>query len=197
MEKEGIDAEEEGNIAKVQAIAKDFGTQIFITGTGQANAAGVKEIHGQAVAMYNCDAMAKMYYTDTAQLLASKSIPTQRGGARGYHTISPQAGKKAFLDAVEKASPILMEPVVKAIITVPSHCAGGVTGDLSSMRGMVTGTETLPHNRIAVSGQVPLKEMQEYHSRLKSLSDGEGNFTMDFSHYAEVAAETAGVDAQR
>ncbi len=104
-----------------------------------------------------------------------------------------QAGKKAFLDAISKAAPILMEPIVEVTITVPSDCAGGVTGDLSSMRGMVTGTETLPDNRIAISGQVPLKEMQEYHSRLKSLTAGEGNFTMDFSHYAEVSPEIAGI----
>ncbi len=58
------------------------------------------------------------------------------------------------------------------------------------MRGMVSGTETLPDNRIVVLGQVPLKEIQDYHSRLKSLTGGEGNFMMDFSHYAEVSAES-------
>ena len=100
-----------------------------------------------------------------------------------------QAGKKAFLDAVSKASPIVMEPIVDVTITAPSRCAGGVTGDLSSMRGMVTGTETLPNDRIVVSGQAPLKEIQGYHSRLKSLTGGDGSFTMDFSHYAEVPKE--------
>lgn len=99
-----------------------------------------------------------------------------------------QAGKKAFLDAVKKAGPIIMEPVVDVSVTVPSRCAGGVTGDLSSMRGMVSGTEAIPDDRIIVSGQVPLKEIQDYHSRLKSLTGGEGSFTMDFSHYAEVSA---------
>jgi elongation factor G len=101
-----------------------------------------------------------------------------------------QAGKKAFLDAIAKASPIIMEPVVDVTITVPSRCAGGVTGDLSSMRGMVSGTEALPDNRIVVSGQAPLKEIQDYHSRLKSLTGGDGSFTMDFSHYAEVSPES-------
>jgi len=100
------------------------------------------------------------------------------------------AGKKAFLDAIGKASPIVMEPIVDVMITVPANCAGGVTGDLSSMRGMISGTETLPDNRMVVSGQAPLKELQGYHSRLKSLSGGDGSFTMDFSHYAEVAAES-------
>ena len=54
------------------------------------------------------------------------------------------------------------------------------------MRGMVSGTEALPDNRMAVSGQAPLKELQHYHSRLKSLTGGDGSFSMDFSHYAEV-----------
>jgi elongation factor G len=93
------------------------------------------------------------------------------------------------MDAVAKARPILMEPIVSVAVTVPSECAGGVAGDLSSMRGMVTGTETLADDRIVVSGQAPLKEIQSYHSRLSSLSGGEGSFTMDFSHYAEVSPD--------
>ncbi len=101
-----------------------------------------------------------------------------------------QAGKKAFLEAIAQASPVLMEPVVDVAVTVPSRCAGGVTGDLSSMRGMVSGTEALPDNRIVVSGQVPLKEVQDYHSRLKSLTGGDGSFTMDFSHYAQAPVDS-------
>jgi elongation factor G len=97
-----------------------------------------------------------------------------------------QAGKKAFLDAVAKARPIVMEPIVDAEFTVPSDSVGGVTGDLSGMRGMITGTDALPDNRAVVTGQVPLQELQGYHSRLKSLTGGDGNFTMEFSHYAEV-----------
>ena len=54
------------------------------------------------------------------------------------------------------------------------------------MRGMITGTDASADNRAVVSGQVPLQELQGYHSRLKSLTGGDGNFTMDFSHYAEV-----------
>ena len=101
-----------------------------------------------------------------------------------------QAGKKAFLDAIAKAAPIVMEPVVDVTVTVPSRCAGGVTGDLAAMRGMVTGTETLLDSRIVVSGQAPLTEIQDYHSRLKSLTAGEGSFVMDFSHYAEVSLQS-------
>ena len=104
-----------------------------------------------------------------------------------------QAGKKAFIEAVANAKPILMEPLVDVAVTVPSRCAGGVTGDLSAMGGMVSGTEAIAGNRIIVSGQVPLKEMQDYHSRLKSLTGGDGSFTMDFSHYAEVSAESLNI----
>jgi elongation factor G len=99
-----------------------------------------------------------------------------------------QAGKKAFLDAVAKAHPIVMEPIVNAEFAIPSDSVGGVTGDLSGMRGMITGTDALPDGRALVTGQVPLQELQGYHSRLKSLTGGDGSFTMDFSHYAEVPA---------
>ena len=58
------------------------------------------------------------------------------------------------------------------------------------MHGMISGTEALADNRIVVSGQVPLKEMQDYHSRLKSLTGGDGSFTMDFSHYAQVSPDS-------
>ena len=100
-----------------------------------------------------------------------------------------QAGKKAFLEAVSEAKPIVMEPIVDVTFTVPSDCMGGVTGDLAGMRGMVSGTNNLPNNRMEISGQAPLKELQSYHSRLKSLSAGEGSFTMDFSHYAQVTPQ--------
>jgi elongation factor G len=100
-----------------------------------------------------------------------------------------QAGKKAFLEAVSEAKPIVMEPIVDVTFTVPSDCMGGVTGDLAGMRGMVSGTNNLPNNCMEISGQAPLKEIQSYHSRLKSLSAGEGSFTMDFSHYAQVTPQ--------
>ena len=100
-----------------------------------------------------------------------------------------QAGKKAFLEAINEAKPIVMEPIVDVTFSVPSECMGGVTGDLAGMRGMVSGTNNLPNNRMEISGQAPLKELQSYHSRLKSLSAGEGSFTMDFSHYAQVTPQ--------
>lgn len=98
------------------------------------------------------------------------------------------AGKKAFIEAVQKAKPIVMEPIVDVRITVPEDCMGDVAGDLSGMRGSVKGTNVMSGGRTEVSGQAPLKEIQSYHSRLKSLSGGKGDFTMRFSHYAQIPA---------
>lgn len=134
-EKEGADAAAEGNVAKMQAIAKDFGTQIFITGTAQANSAGVREVYGEALAMYNGDAMIKMYYTDTGQLLASESVPNWRGGARGLHTHSPQAGKKALESAGQ-------EVVERCYITVMKNWATRISSGgelLLEVEGMAMG----------------------------------------------------------
>lgn len=111
--KEGDDAAATGNVSKMQAIAKDFGTQIFISGTAQADAAGVQNVAGQEMAMYNGDAMIKMYHTDTAQLLASESLANWRGGARGFQTLSPQAGKKALENAGQELVDRLYVNVMK------------------------------------------------------------------------------------
>lgn len=97
-----------------------------------------------------------------------------------------QAGKRAFIDAVKKAKPIIMEPVVNVTIRVPESCMGDVAGDISSMRGSVKGTHVLGGGRIDIEGQAPLRGVQDYHTRLKSLSGGEGEFSMSFSHYAQV-----------
>ena len=96
-----------------------------------------------------------------------------------------QAGKRAFMDAVSKARPIIMEPVVSVRVAVPNDCMGDVAGDLSSMGGMVSGSTVLGSTTL-VEGRVPLREMQTYHSRLNSLSGGEGSFNMEFSHYERV-----------
>ncbi len=97
-----------------------------------------------------------------------------------------QAGREAFLDAVRNAAPVVMEPVVDVSITVPAEAVGGVTGDLASMRGQVSGTTALSDGRMRIDGRAPLEAMQGYHSRLKSLTGGEGVLAMDFSHYEPV-----------
>lgn len=97
-----------------------------------------------------------------------------------------QAGKKAFLDAVAKARPIVMEPVVSVNMNVPSECMGDVTGDFASMGGIVSGSTVLQDSTTDISGQVPLRELQTYHARLSSITGGKGSYTMEFSHYAAV-----------
>jgi copper chaperone CopZ len=121
--KEAEDAAAEDNIAKMQAIAKDFGTQIFVTGAANANAAGVRDLYGEPTAMYNGDCVVKMFYTDTGRLLASESLPSWRGGARGIHTLSPQAGKMALSNAGEAVVEKVYNTVMKQWATQIS--AGG------------------------------------------------------------------------
>ncbi len=110
--KESADAASEDNVAKVQALAKDFDCQLFIRGHSNANAAGKEDLYGVEVAFYNCDAMAKAYYTDTAGLLASESVPLTRRGARGHVTHSPQAAKVALGAAGSKIVDKLYETVM-------------------------------------------------------------------------------------
>ncbi len=100
------------------------------------------------------------------------------------------AGKKAFLDAVQKAGPIVLEPIVDITVTAPGESMGDITGDISGMRGWINGTSTLPNNQVEISGQVPLSELTNYQSRLKSITGGEGTFTMEFSHYEPVPPKT-------
>jgi hypothetical protein len=100
--KESADAAADDNVAKIQAIAKGFDAQIFITGTANANQAGIEILYGAPVAFYNCDAQVKVYYTDTARLMASEGLPNTRGGARGRKEFSPQAGKMALSNSSQK-----------------------------------------------------------------------------------------------
>jgi elongation factor G len=96
------------------------------------------------------------------------------------------AGRKAFLDAVAKAQPVILEPMVDIQITCPNESMGDLSGDLSSRRGRVTGTESLPAGRITIIGEVPLAELKDYESRLKSLTGGEGIYRIDFNRYEQV-----------
>ena len=93
------------------------------------------------------------------------------------------AGRKAFLDAIAKAKPVVLEPIVKVEIVCPEANTGDITGDLSSRRGQVTGTNGLTGGSLAVSGLAPLVELDGYAARLKSVTGGHGAFTMELSHY--------------
>ena len=96
------------------------------------------------------------------------------------------AGRKAVIDAIRAAKPIVLEPIVNIEIVVPETSIGDLTGDLASRRGHITGTDGRGHGHSAITGQVPLAELNDYQSRLKSLTGGKGSYTIDFSHYAAV-----------
>jgi elongation factor G len=96
------------------------------------------------------------------------------------------AGRKAVIDAILKARPILLEPIVNVEITAPDRFVGDLTSDLSSKRGQVTGTESTGGELMSVKGTVPLSEIADYQSRLRSVTGGQGAFTIEFSHYAPV-----------
>lgn len=108
------DASRKGNNSKAQALAKQFGASIYVVGYSNANQAEFKLIQGVPISFYNCDVQAKIYYTDTAKLLASAPIPVVRGGARGENRFSPQAGKKAIDNAAEPLVTELYDMVMKS-----------------------------------------------------------------------------------
>ncbi len=96
------------------------------------------------------------------------------------------AGRKAVIEAVRAASPVVLEPVVNVEITAPEAVMGDITGDLSARRGQVSGTRGLQAGTLAVLGQVPLSELAAYQSRLNALTGGQGAYTLAFSHYEAV-----------
>ena len=95
------------------------------------------------------------------------------------------AGRKAFLDAVEKARPIVLEPIVTVEVICPEANTGDIAGDLSSRRGQVTGTRGLQPGVLAITGLAPLTELEGYSARLKSVTGGRGTWSMQLSHYAQ------------
>ncbi|MBM3391742.1 MAG: elongation factor G [Betaproteobacteria bacterium] len=102
------------------------------------------------------------------------------------------AGRKATVEAIRAAAPIVLEPIVNIEIVGPESAIGDLTGDLSGKRGHITGTDSRGGGMGAVSGQVPLAELTDFQSRLKSLTGGRGSYAIEFSHYAQVPPQTQG-----
>jgi len=96
------------------------------------------------------------------------------------------AGKYAFKDAVLKAGPVLLEPIVNMEVTVPEDKMGAITGDLSGKRGRIQGTDVLPGGMAQIKATAPLAEVMQYQSQLKSVTGGQGSFSMELSHYEAV-----------
>ena len=100
------------------------------------------------------------------------------------------AGSMAFRNAAKKASPVLMEPVMKVECVLPDEYLGDVMGSLNSRRGHIDGMDTLGTAQI-VKASVPLSEMFGYATNLRSQTQGRGTFTMQFSHFAAVPKNVA------
>ncbi len=97
------------------------------------------------------------------------------------------AGRLAFRKAMTQAKPTLLEPIMTVEVVAPGDCMGDIVGDLNSKRGRVLGIDAKGRNQ-AVKANVPLAEMLEYDSRLRSITGDRGDYSMEFSHYEEAPA---------
>ncbi len=96
------------------------------------------------------------------------------------------AGRKAFLDAVLKARPQVLEPIVDLEVVAPEAFMGDISGSLAAKRARINGTGSTRGGEIVVRAQVPLSELEGYAAELKSLTAGRGRYSLDFSHYEPV-----------
>ena len=109
-----------------------------------------------------------------------------------YHDVDSKevafiaAGKRAFMDAISKARAIVLEPIVNIEITAPEANMGDIAGDLSSKRGQLSGTDSLAPGTLVIKGQAPLSELGNYLARLKSVTAGQGSYTIEFARYEPV-----------
>jgi elongation factor G len=93
------------------------------------------------------------------------------------------AGRKAFLDALAKARPVVLEPIVNVDIVAPEAKMGDIAGELSGHRGQIKGSDTPRPGTVQISAQAPLSEMEHFPARLKSITAGHGSYSLEFSHY--------------
>ena len=113
-----------------------------------------------------------------------------------YHSVDSSemafkmAARLSFRKGMEMAKPVLLEPVMNVEIVVPETSMGDIIGDLNSKRGRVQGMEPVGKKQL-IKAQVPLAEMARYTIDLKSMTQGRGKFTMEYSHYEEVPAQNA------
>ncbi len=99
------------------------------------------------------------------------------------------AGRKAVIDAFSKAAPIMLEPIVNIDIDAPEAYVGDMTAEISSKRGQITGTQQRSADIISTTGQVPLAELADFQNRLRSITGGQGSYSVEFSHYAQVPGQ--------
>jgi len=95
------------------------------------------------------------------------------------------AGRKAFLDALGKARPIVLEPIVNVDVLAPEQKMGDIAGELSGHRGQIKGSDAPRPGTVKILAQAPLSELEQFPARLKSLTAGHGSYTLEFSHYEQ------------
>jgi len=100
------------------------------------------------------------------------------------------AASMGFRNAVEKAKPVLLEPIMNLEVSVPDECMGDVIGDLNSRRGKVVGMETKGHIQV-IKSKVPMAEVLKYAADLRAITSGRGEFQLEFAHYDELPAHLA------
>jgi elongation factor G len=93
------------------------------------------------------------------------------------------AGRKAFLDALVKARPIVLEPIVNVEIVAPEDRMGDIAGELSGHRGQIKGSDSPRPGLVQITAQAPLSELEHFPARLKSITAGHGSYSLEFSHY--------------
>jgi elongation factor G len=101
------------------------------------------------------------------------------------------AGSMAFKDGMQKGAPVLLEPIMSVEVVTPEDYMGDVIGNLSASRGMVEGIDLRVDGLQSIKSRVPLAQMFGYATRLRSMTQGRGTFTMEFDHYAPVTADVA------
>jgi elongation factor G len=115
-----------------------------------------------------------------------------------YHTVDSSemafkvAGSLAMKQAMEQAGPVLLEPIMEVTVSVPEDAVGDVIGDLNSRRGRPLGMEPVGAGMTEVKAEVPMAEMLSYAPDLRSITGGQGEFTMEFLRYEEVPGHLAG-----
>lgn len=112
-----------------------------------------------------------------------------------YHPVDSKeiafamAGKKAFLDAIARATPQILEPIVELEVFVPDAHMGDVTGSLASKRARISGTDSMRGGELVIKAQIPLAEISDYQTELKAMTGGRGRYAIEFSHYEPVPVQ--------
>jgi elongation factor G len=96
------------------------------------------------------------------------------------------AARHALMDAIHNAGPQILEPIVSIDVTVSDADMGDITGNLAGRRARISGTESLSGGQVTVKADMPLSSLSDYHTELKSMTQGQGSYTMEFSHYDPV-----------